>query len=502
MMKKLLTIGLMALTMALVCALPAWGETYRGAVPAEFARAFSGDRWAGYSVAAGFTFYPAGGNSAEGVPAFFVMKKGEENVLCILEYRGGAWKFMVQSPKPLYQGSRVPVFEDEDDYNWFRLYYRDQNPDERGREDVLSFFRDNKGVWRFLGLSQYDFGTGDSLNIIARATDGDWTPGVLYVTKITAGRTVYDAKPVYGTYENDLRYFSLSAFPRSLEEAREKLSNPPEIPGGELKARRVQFTSGKKYPVYSGPGALYYRAAGGKAAVSTNDWIQVFGVEDGWALIQYDISANHMRIGYIDASALPKGASVPSLHFMPQTMLLSRDAALTDDPLFSKETVLQLKQGQELIRLSSIGVEWAYVEVMNGQTAMRGFVPENALMGKPDLSLIPGGPYSDTREFEQYQAKAVVQRAADGSISGVSVYTVLPQAWKNPAPGLDTLIGYRLYEGNRASFQLSGWEDDQGLCVFRYMQGFITQADVLGLVPVYSLSGERAQESLVIPLKP
>jgi hypothetical protein len=500
MMKKLLITGVLALIMALACALPAWGETYQGAVPSEFAEAFSGDRWAGYSVAAGFTFYPAGDNSAEGVPAFFVMEKGDENVLCILEHRSGAWKLMVQSPKPLYQGSWVPVFEDEDDYNWFSLYYRDQNPDEGGKEDVLRFFRDNKGVWRFLGLAQYDFGTGDSLYINARATDGDWTPGVLYVTKITAGRTVYEAKPVYGTYENDLRYFSLSAFPRSLEEARDKLTNPPDIPGGELQAQLVQFTSGEKYPVYSGPGALYHRAAGGKAAVSTNDWIQVFGVEDGWALIQYDISASHMRIGYVDASALPKGASVPLLQFTPQTMVLSRDAALTDDPLFSKETVLQLKQGQELIRLSSLGAEWAYVEVMNSQTAMRGFVPENALMGKPNLSLIPGGPYSDTREFDQYQAKAVVTRAPDGSITAIHVYAALPQAWKAPASGVDALVGYRLYEGNRASHQLSGWEEDQGMCVFHYMQGFATQADVLGLVPVYALSGEKAEESLIIPL--
>ena len=33
---------------------------------------------------------------------------------------------------------------------------------------------------------------------------------------------------VYGTYQTNLRYFSFSAFPRTVEEAREKLSNPAD----------------------------------------------------------------------------------------------------------------------------------------------------------------------------------------------------------------------------------------------------------------------------------
>ena len=422
----------------------------------------------------------ADGILVEGGVAYLLFHNGTCHYLYVIKQDStGSWQRVVRSDKAL------PVGPD-------KYYLTGDSPNTvyvGKAEDLYYSFSNEEGTWK---LAAYYHNTPEDEISVHYQDD-----------KITFHNyRTNTSKSAYGVYQRDLRYLNIRNIPITLQEAREMLSQVPSIPAGGMQAQRVKFTGGQRFPVYSGPGALYYRAAGGKAAVSTNDWIQVFGVEDGWALIQYDISASHMRIGYIDASALPKGASVPSLQFMPQTMLLSRDAALTDDPLFSKETVLQLKQGQELIRLSGIGVEWAYVEVMNGQTAMRGFVPENALMGKPDLSLIPGGPYSDTGEFEQYQAKAVVQRAADGSISGVSVYTVLPQAWKNPAPGLDTLIGYRLYEGNRASFQLSGWEDDQGLCVFRYMQGFITQADVLGLVPVYSLSGERAQESLVIPFKP
>ncbi len=491
MMKKFLMTAL--LTLALLIALPAFGETYQGAIPAEFASAFSGSRWAGYQVAAGFTFYPAGSNTGEGVPAFFVMSKGEEKVLCILEYRSGAWKFMVQSPKPIYQG-RVPMFEDEDDYNWFSLYYRDQNPDEGGKEDALNFFRDTKGVWRFLGRAQYDFGKGDSVLINALATDGEWTPGVLYVTKNVAGRTQYQAKPVYGTYENDLRYFSLSAFPKSLEDARDKLTNPPEIPGGELSAKRVRFTSGQKYPVYAGPGEHYLRSAGGRAIVSTNDWIQVFGVENGWAMIQYDIDSNHMRIGYIDAAALPKNAQVAPLALGRLPMRTNAPVTLTDDPLFSKAVLAQLPQGHQVYKLSTMGT-WAYVEAEINGGPVRGFVPSISLASPAPV--IPQGEYSVRGEYGAYAATAVMNRSADGAQRVITVYVEA----RAGAQGTDQISGYQLYENNRPGPMLTSVAAPQNLTAYTITVANDPAVTVLGLMPRYSQSGEKTSEALVLIVK-
>lgn len=498
-MKKLLMMRLFALMLALLLVLPGMAETYQGEIPAEFSGAFSGSRWAGYHVAAGYTFYPAGQNSGEGVPAFFVMKKGDENVLCILEYSGGAWQFKVSSPKPIYQGDRVPVFEDEDDYNWFNLFYRDGSPG--GREDVLNFFKDQKGVWRFLGRARDDHQKNTTLLINALATDGVWTPGVLYVTYKSGGQTVYENKPVYGSYENDLRYFSLSAFPVSLEDAREKLSNPPDIPAGELVAKRVRFTSGQKFPVYSGPGEQYVRAAGGKAMVSTNDWIQVFGTEKGWAMIQYDITSDHMRIGFIEASALPNNAQVSPLHLNANAASLAQAASLTDDPLFSRESIAQLPSGQQLIYLARMG-DWAYVEAQLGGSAVRGFVPRSSLAG-PQLSLdqVQNGRYGDQKAFANYQAKAVVNPTATGQGLDIQVYAILPEGWQNPAAGTDALIAYRLYEGNRPSQQLTRGMNQQGFSVFMLKGQTPASASIIGLVPVYAVSGERTEESLVVSLK-
>ena len=53
------------------------------------------------------------------------------------------------------------------------------------------------------------------------------------------------------------------------------------------------------------------RGAEGRARVSTNGWIQVFGSEGDWILVQYDITDTHNRIGYIEKDALPDGTVVP-----------------------------------------------------------------------------------------------------------------------------------------------------------------------------------------------
>ena len=182
---------------------------------------------------------------------------------------------------------------------------------------------------------------------------------------------------MYGTYQTNLRYFSFSAFPRTVKEAREKLSNPPSIPSGTLSAQKVSFSGGKKYEVYQGPGEEYGRAGNGKASVSTNDWIQVFGRENGWIMIQYDISADHMRIGWIPESALPSSAKVSDLQYTPVTVRTIEQVNVTDDPLASQASVTVLPAGSTVTWLASMG-EWAYVECTGAQL-LRGFVLQEAL---------------------------------------------------------------------------------------------------------------------------
>lgn len=303
---------------------------------------------------------------------------------------------------------------------------------------------------------------------------------------------------VSGEVQRDIRYASFPALPKTVPALREKLSKAPDIPAGELSAQKIKFVGGRKYEVYSAPSASSLRGGSGKAVVSTNDWIQVFGQENGFILIQYDISSTHMRMGYIDAGALPKGASVPSLALTRQPYTLAMNATLTDDPLFSGAALGQLYQGQSVTRLASMG-SWAYVETtVNNMTAW-GFIPQSALQAPLSLSIAPDGTYRDIRVFPRYQAKAVVSTGAAGQVVGVNVYALLSDAQLSQSP--DTLTGYRLYEENRPSHTLTPQPDYQGLKVFSLFTAPASGARVLGLVPIYALSGEKPDESLVIVLK-
>lgn len=195
-----------------------------------------------------------------------------------------------------------------------------------------------------------------------------------------AGVTFYDSGwskiigRVNGTVQRDLRYVSFADLPKTLDAAKRKLTVAPTIPAGELEAQNIHFTGGRKYEVYSAPsdspGVL--RGGNGKAAVSTNDWIQVFGEEDGWILIQYAIDSQHMRFGYIPAESLPKNARVAPLVWDAKVAYLAQDTFLTDDPLYSQSKLLSLPQGQSVWVLATMG-DWAYVESGSGDWA-RGFV--------------------------------------------------------------------------------------------------------------------------------
>ena len=166
---------------------------------------------------------------------------------------------------------------------------------------------------------------------------------------------------------------SFRALPKSCQEAKATFSDPPAIPGGTLTAERIKFTSNKKYAVYSGPGEDYLRGGNGKAAVSTNDWIQVFGKEKGWIMIQYDLTSDHMKIGWIREEALPRKASVRDLNFGNHKAHAAAQCTITDDPLFSMTAVVSVPADAEVRWLATMG-GWTYVEYNTGTQSVRGFI--------------------------------------------------------------------------------------------------------------------------------
>lgn len=157
-------------------------------------------------------------------------------------------------------------------------------------------------------------------------------------------------------------------------------SNVPTIPEGTMSAEVISFTGNQTYAVYSAPDRKSIRGAKGRARVSTNGWIQVFGSEGDWILVQYDITKEHNRIGYIYKNALPKDVEVPEIQWKNAAAVVNYDVEVTDDPLVSKTPLAKLSENTRVTCLGSMG-SWTYIEAEEKGVRFRGFVPTECLSG-------------------------------------------------------------------------------------------------------------------------
>lgn len=171
-----------------------------------------------------------------------------------------------------------------------------------------------------------------------------------------------------------------TALANTSEQTTPDSSNAPLIPAGTLSASLVTFTSNQTYAVYSAPDSKSIRGAKGRARVSTNGWIQVFGSDGDWILVQYDITDKHNRIGYIDRNALPKDVVVPELALTRVPAVVNYDVAVTDDPLVSQTPLAKLTENTSVTMLGAMG-DWTYIEGVENKVRFRGFVPTACLSG-------------------------------------------------------------------------------------------------------------------------
>ena len=154
--------------------------------------------------------------------------------------------------------------------------------------------------------------------------------------------------------------------------------NAPEIPAGTLSADVFGFDAAQTYAVYSAPDVKSIRGAGGKSKVSTNDWVQVFGREGDWLMVQYDVNDKFYRIGYIDAKAIPVGMSVADLSLTNDAVVTMETVKVTDDPLGNQGTLVEIPADSHVTRLGTMG-DWSYIEGTKDEKLFRGFVPSNVL---------------------------------------------------------------------------------------------------------------------------
>lgn len=336
-------------------------------------------RWAGYAVEGCIELMGA----PEGDYAFVLLHRGSARVLAGYRTENGRMVCWLESEGAVPQGETeggMWVYPKGETYTVW---------DENGERSVVS---------DGLAFSVY------TLDEIGEAYDGivqyQWQNGVFRLTQYTDGivNTVvpwngelqfhsnsvgYTGK-LKGEVETDIRLVDFGALPKSMGEAWKRLGGAPELAGGMFSGRTISFERGQKYPVYTGPGKTYARSGNGKGAVSTNDWIQVFGRLDGWIMIQYAVSDQRCRVGWIEASALPEGAQVGrfdsafagAMRGEGERRSTCEECDLTDDPFISGTPVVRLPRGTNVRLISSDDPVWAYVGVEVDGKTMFGFVPE------------------------------------------------------------------------------------------------------------------------------
>ena len=152
----------------------------------------------------------------------------------------------------------------------------------------------------------------------------------------------------------------------------------PEIPAGTLSAEVFGFDAGQMYAVYSAPDVKCIRGSNGKSKVSTNDWVQVFGRDGNFLMVQYDVKDSHYRIGYISDKAIPVGMTVPELSLTNTAAMTRETVNVTDDPLGGQGTLIELPAESMVTRLGTMG-DWSYIEGSQDDKLFRGFVPSSVL---------------------------------------------------------------------------------------------------------------------------
>jgi len=160
----------------------------------------------------------------------------------------------------------------------------------------------------------------------------------------------------------------------------------PTPPARDLKQMKgftgITLKAGQKLPVYSAPSSSSYRAANGKAQVSTNGAVYTMGLVNGWLLVMYETNNGQARIGYVDRAGI-KG-DVPALPevelgWVPCQVVTA--TGITDDPARTGKPLAHLAAGTQVVYLTTMynSGAWDYIETtIDGKTS-RGFVQSGTL---------------------------------------------------------------------------------------------------------------------------
>lgn len=317
--------------------------------------------------------------------AFVLFINDDVRILNAFQKKLGAWELWLNSsaavpqgeePARLYTLEKGAGYHYNWDYRQEKTYVSDglhigiaTDDGDTSREGISFVWRD--GGFHLFG---YQHDAGEYVDLV----DGE-----LIFWNISNG----DERFVKATIETDISLVAFYDLPTDPAQIVQDPSGEPVISAVKylnrafkLSPQDVRITKGKRCEVYMGPGKTYGRAGGGKAHVSTNDWVQVFARCDGWLLIQYGIDETRYRMGWIRDDVLAGGQEVPALPMHSyDTGTLLKDAEVTDDPLSSKAKVCTVQKDTQVDVIAQLDDAWLYVRFVQGGRTCFGFLPVSVM---------------------------------------------------------------------------------------------------------------------------
>lgn len=139
----------------------------------------------------------------------------------------------------------------------------------------------------------------------------------------------------------------------------------------------VETAGEGRLPVHTAPDRNALRGADGKAAVELSGGVRLLMDWDGWSLVEYRISRDAHRIGWVPTNRL----GVAPVLLTDIAVTLKPDAFLTDDPISSWRHVAEADALKKVHLLAKLDAFWGYVraEMPDGQMVW-GFVPLRSMV--------------------------------------------------------------------------------------------------------------------------
>ncbi len=288
-----------------------------------------------------------------------------KNVLSLLYIHEGKYTPVFHTQNALYQGNRVPELTFETPSVFWISYGTHEN--DRLNADMEFYQFTLQNALFTLTYCEFFYMTDAGIDTLVYVSNDN----------IAYSLPPFEEKEVvYTQVERSLENFQIALFPKeSTYEMFQPLSNNSSTMHFEI--LEVPLKKGGRYPVYTAPDKASFRSAGGKALVSTNDWVHVYGQDGDFLLVEYSVSDKMHRFGYISDTALQRNTNVKELIFSNKYAYTLCDTYLTDDPVKGFAPLTEIQKGESLLYLADFSEDYAYVEYNDGRQKYRGFIAQN-----------------------------------------------------------------------------------------------------------------------------